>query len=69
MFQTLQPVLGTKLFWIASIVTAIIYLYFKYVAFTLWKKNKVPHNEPIVPFGNALPVAMGRVSLGEKSDS
>lgn len=40
----------TKIHFLFFIII-LIYLYFKFVAYSYWKKHGVPHENPTVPFG------------------
>ncbi|XP_058788782.1 uncharacterized protein LOC131662839 [Phymastichus coffea] len=63
MLQLLEPLLFSKYFWISAILVTL-YGYVKFVIFTYWKRHGIPHDPPQLPFGNALPVVLGKKSLG-----
>ncbi|XP_033231669.1 uncharacterized protein LOC117182674 [Belonocnema kinseyi] len=63
MLESIEHILQSKLFWCTTFVFGI-YLYMKFVIFNYWKKHGVPHETPIVPTGNILPVVLGKVCIG-----
>lgn len=50
--------------WLAVLIVSL-YLYLKFVTFTYWKRKNVPHEKPIVPFGNTWRYITNQVSMGE----
>ena len=64
MMEIAESVLQSKLFWSTTFVLGI-YLYLKLVIFNYWKKKGVPHEHPIVPVGNILPVTLGKKCTGK----
>lgn len=51
--------------WLAVLIVSL-YLYLKFVTFTYWKRKNVPHEKPIVPFGNTWRYITNQVSMGNK---
>lgn len=60
----MEELVYLKQFWLTVIIVGI-YVYLKFVIFNYWKRKGVPHQKPLIPFGNILPVAMGKSSLGK----
>ncbi|XP_033209032.1 probable cytochrome P450 6a14 [Belonocnema kinseyi] len=64
MLERAELILRSKLFWSTTIVFGI-YLYLKFVIFNYWKRKGIPHEVPIIPVGNILPVTLGKQCTGE----
>lgn len=65
MLQALEPLLYSKYFWITAILVGF-YAYLKLIVYTYWKRHGIPHEIPHMLFGNALPVVLGKLSIGKK---
>lgn len=53
-------------FFFVIFVLLLVYAYFKFVAYSYWKKLGVPHDEPIVPLGSINTKAfLKKITLGE----
>ncbi|XP_051155372.1 probable cytochrome P450 6a14 [Leptopilina boulardi] len=63
MWELVESVLHFKLFWITSFVFAI-YFYLKFVTYNYFKKNDIPAEDSIIPFGSLLPMALGQKCIG-----
>ncbi|XP_020281104.1 probable cytochrome P450 6a14 [Pseudomyrmex gracilis] len=52
---------------ITALVVALcsVYMYYKFVVFTFWRKKGVFYIEPVVPVGNVASLVIGKVSVGE----
>ncbi|KAJ8682797.1 hypothetical protein QAD02_018589 [Eretmocerus hayati] len=53
--ESFETVLSSKLLW-CTLICSSIYFYLKFVVYNYWRWQKIPHDEPSVPFGN-LPLA------------
>ncbi|XP_024870707.1 probable cytochrome P450 6a14 [Temnothorax curvispinosus] len=53
--------------WIGAliVVLSVVYIYYKYVVFSFWRKRNVFYVEPVVPAGNLTALVTGKVSVGE----
>ncbi|KAL7304964.1 hypothetical protein TKK_0002759 [Trichogramma kaykai] len=65
MLDLILSIFEYKLFWIHVIGLAVYYVYLKFVAFTYWQRKNVPHEKPVLIFGNILRSCLGLVSIGE----
>ncbi|XP_051169282.1 probable cytochrome P450 6a13 [Leptopilina boulardi] len=59
----LESLLHSKLFWITSFVF-VIYFYLKLIIYNYFKRNNIPQDDPIIPFGSLLPIVRGQTSVG-----
>ncbi|XP_020281102.1 probable cytochrome P450 6a14 [Pseudomyrmex gracilis] len=52
---------------ITAIVVALcsVYIYYKFVVFTFWRKKGVFYIDPVVPAGNVTSLIIGKISVGE----
>lgn len=63
MWELFEFLFSSKLFWSTSFVFAI-YFYLKLVTFNYFKKNNIPAEDCVIPFGNLLPIATGQKCIG-----
>lgn len=56
-------------FFLVVLVLLLLYIYFKVVLYSYWKKNNVLHEKPIVPLGTlSTKFVMKKINLGELSN-
>ncbi|XP_058788665.1 probable cytochrome P450 6a14 [Phymastichus coffea] len=50
MIESVESIFSSKIFWIFALL-CILYLYFKIIVFTYWKRHGIPHDSFTIPFG------------------
>lgn len=68
MFDSLESVLYSKIFWFTVIFASVYFVYLKYVKFSYWKRKGIPHEEPVLLFGNLFRSCLGLTSIGKRND-
>lgn len=63
MWELVENLLYSKLF-LSAIFVLAVYLYLKFVTFNYFKKNHIPEEEIVIPFGCLLPIVTGKTCLG-----
>lgn len=66
MYDLIKSTLSFPFLFFVIFVLLCVYAYFKFVAFSYWKKLGVPYDEPIVPFGSInVNAFLKKITLGE----